>query len=265
MFQAVISGRLVAFERTMTWLDRAARGRNGVHLPVGSPQVLGESPLWPTLAVLTAAGLWATLPGRFVVGSGAGAFGFLRWIVPIFTVALIVPLALTAPGDRSLVRTAEARARRIHLTRRIASVGVIALVTAVNAGSIVLLVHLLVAGAHTQANLLLRAGIHLWITNVLVFALWFWELDGGGPLARHHHPSYQPDFLYPQQTFAEPELRWQPAFVDYLYLAFTNATAFSPTDAMPLTKWAKVLMMVESSASLLLAIMVVARAVNILK
>jgi uncharacterized membrane protein len=126
-------------------------------------------------------------------------------------------------------------------------------------------VHLLVNGAHTQANLLLKAGIHLWITNVIVFALWFWQLDGGGPLARRLHPNYAPDFLFPQQLLDEPELRWQPTFVDYLYVAFTNATAFSPTDAMPLTKWAKVLMMVQSAASLLLAIMVVARAVNILQ
>lgn len=79
------------------------------------------------------------------------------------------------------------------------------------------------------------------------------------------HPTYEKDFLFPQQMLDEPELRWQPTFVDYLYVAFTNATAFSPTDAMPLTKWAKVLMMVQSAASLLLAIMVVARAVNILQ
>ena len=249
----------------MTWRSRVARRDARLHLPVGSPQILGESPLWPSLAVLTAAGLWATLPGRFIVGPDAGAFGLLRWIVPALIVVLIVPLALTVPADRRLRRLAEGRAARIHLTRRITSIAVIAVVTAANAGSIVLLVHLLVSGAHTQANLLLRAGIHLWVTNVLVFALWFWQLDGGGPRARHAHPSYVPEFLFPQQTVDEPELRWLPTFVDYLYLAFTNATAFSPTDAMPLTKWAKVLMMIEASASLLLAIMVVARAVNILK
>jgi hypothetical protein len=248
----------------MTWLSRVRRPDEHVHLPVATAQVLGESPLWPTLAVLTAASLYATLPGRFIVGSGAGAFGALRWIVPALTVILIVPLALTVPRNRRLLRTAEERAGRIGLSRRLASTGVIALITAANAGSIILLVHLLVAGAHTQANLLLRAGIHLWITNVLVFALWFWQLDGGGPLARRLHPNYTPDFLFPQQMLAEPELRWQPTFIDYLYVAFTNATAFSPTDAMPLTKWAKVLMMMQSSASLLLAIMVVARAVNIL-
>jgi hypothetical protein len=248
----------------MTWLSRVQRQEERVHLPVGSAQLLGESPLWPILAVLTAAGLYATLPGRFIVGSGAGAFAALRWIVPVLTVVLIVPLALTVPRNEWFHRTAGVHAPHIRLSRRVASTGVIALITAANGISIILLVHLLVNGAHTQANLLLKAGIHLWITNVLVFALWFWQLDGGGPLARRLHPNYDKDFLFPQQMLDEPELRWQPTFVDYLYVGFTNATAFSPTDAMPLTKWAKVLMMVQSAASLLLAIMVVARAVNIL-
>jgi uncharacterized membrane protein len=143
---------------------------------------------------------------------------------------------------------------------------VIALISAANAAAILLLVHYLVAGAHTNARLLLRAGIHMWCMNAIVFALWFWQLDGGGPIARRLHPDSggARDFLFPQQTLDEAR-GWQPGFLDYLYLAYTNATAFSPTDAMPLSKWAKVLMLVESAASLLLAIMVVARAVNILK
>jgi hypothetical protein len=248
----------------MSWLNRVRMQEERVRLPLGSAEVLGESPLWPTLAVLTAAGLYATLPGRFIVGSGAGAFGALRWIVPALTVVLIVPLALTVPRNQRFLLAAEAQAGRIRLSRRVASTAVIALITLANGLSIILLVHLLVNGAHTQANLLLKAGIHLWITNVLVFGLWFWQLDGGGPLARRLRPDYAPDFLFPQQLLDQPELRWQPTFIDYLYVAFTNATAFSPTDAMPLTKWAKVLMMVQSTASLLLAIMVVARAVNIL-
>jgi uncharacterized membrane protein len=249
----------------VTWLSRIRRpAETAHHLPLASTAVLGESPVWPALAVLTAAGLYATLPSRFIAGSGSGAYGTLRWIVPALTFALLAPLALTVPNSR-LLRSAERRVQRVRLSRRIASLAVIALITLVNAISIILLVHLLVTGAHTKANLLLRAGIHLWITNVLVFALWFWQLDGGGPLARRLHPTYVVDFLFPQQLLDEPELRWQPSFIDYLYVAFTNATAFSPTDAMPLTKLAKVLMMVQSSASLLLAIMVVARAVNILQ
>src|SRR5882672_12091698 len=105
----------------MTWLGRVRQQEQRVHLPVGSAQDLGESPLWPTLAVLTAAGLYATLPGRFIVGSGAGAFGALRWIVPALTVILIVPLALTVPRNRRLLRTAEERAGKIGLSRRLAS------------------------------------------------------------------------------------------------------------------------------------------------
>jgi len=235
------------------------------HLPIASRAELGESPLWPTLAVLTAAGLYATLPGRFIVGSGAGAFGALRWVVPVLTILLLAPLALTAPRERRLLHRPDILpGTTLALTRRVASIAIIALITAANALSIVLLVHLLVRGAHTHADLLLRAGIHMWITNVLVFALWFWQLDAGGPLARRLGLGDTRDFLFPQQTL-EQSAAWQPTFVDYLYLAYTNATAFSPTDAMPLSAWAKTLMMVESAASLLLAIMVVARAVNILQ
>src|SRR5262249_15549867 len=121
-------------------------------------------------------------------------------------------------------------------------------------------------GAQAEASLLLRAGIHMWCLNVLVFALWFWELDSGGPVVRFHAEPEGRDFLFPQQ--AEPSIApsgWRPLFIDYLYLSFTNATAFSPTDTMPLTRWAKMLMLVESAASLVLALMVAARAVNILK
>src|SRR2546421_8955855 len=128
----------------MSWLSRVRRSNERVHLPVGTAQVLGESPLWPTLAVLTAASLYATLPGRFIVGSGSSAFGVLRWIVPALTFVLIVPLALTVPRHQRLLRTAEERAREVGLTRRLASTGVIALITVANGVSIILLVHLLV-------------------------------------------------------------------------------------------------------------------------
>ena len=142
----------------------------------------------------------------------------------------------------------------------------IAVVSAANAASIILLVHLLVNGAHANAPTLLRAAVHMWIVNVLLFGLWYWQLDSGGPLVR---PATEPaawDFLFPQQT--EPALKeggWKPTFLDYLYVSFTNAAAFSPTDTMPLSRWAKMLMLVQSAISLALAVMVVARAVNILK
>jgi hypothetical protein len=236
------------------------------HLPVASREELGESPLWPTLAVLTAAALYATLPTRFVSGhSSAGVFGAVRWIVPALTVILIAPLALSVPQQR-LLQSASARASALRLSRRIASISVIAVITAANAAAIVLLVHLLINGSNTQARLLLRAGVHMWVMNVLVFSLWFWQLDGGGPVERRLESPRERDFLFPQQTLAESNGEsWQPGFIDYLFVSYTNATAFSPTDTMPLSQWAKLLMIIQSAASLLLAIMVVARAVNILK
>ena len=235
------------------------------HLPLLSPDELGESPLWPTLAVLTAASLYATLPSNFIAGKSTGVFAAARWVVPALTVLLLAPLALNVPQQR-LLRSATARASALRLSRRLASLGVIALITLANAASIVLIVHLLVSGAHTHARVLLRAGVHMWCMNVLVFALWFWQVDGGGPLERRLDTGRAGEFLFPQHGLADAESRgWQPDFIDYLYLSYTNATAFSPTDAMPLSHRVKMLMLVQSAASLLLAIMVVARAVNILQ
>ena len=215
---------------------------------------LGESRWPPILAVLTAAALYATLPGRFIAGS-SGLITAARWLVPALALTLLAPLALTAP-----------RRHVVHsIPRRTAAISLIAIVTAANAAAIVLLVHLIVIGRHVAAHELIRAAIHMWCTNVIVFALWFWQLDSGGPMVRHAEASTTPDFLFPQTAtpeFASPG--WRPKFLDYLYVSFTNATAFSPTDAMPLTQWAKMLMLVESASSLLLLVMVAARAVNIL-
>ena len=213
---------------------------------------LGESPLWPAAAIVAAAGLYADLPSRFIAGSSAGAFGVVRWVVPVLTLLVLASLAAIRPRGR--------------LTRRRLAIGTIGIVSAANAASIILLVHLLVNGVGTETPaLLLRAALHMWAVNVLLFALWFWQLDGGGPLSRPTGPPTERDFLFPQQT--EPvyaEAGWRPLFLDYLYVSFTNATAFSPTDTMPLSRWAKMLMLVESAISLSLAVMVVARAVNIL-
>ena len=108
--------------------------------------------------------------------------------------------------------------------------------------------------------------IQIWLTNVIVFGLWYWELDRGGPGARCRENHREPDFLFPQMsTPAAAPPSWAPRFLDYLYVAFTNATAFSPTDTLPLTAWAKVLMAIQSLASLLTVALVAARAVNILQ
>jgi uncharacterized membrane protein len=105
----------------------------------------------------------------------------------------------------------------------------------------------------------------IWITNVIIFALWYWELDRGGPVARSKAVHKYPDFMYPQMQAPDlaPE-HWEPTFLDYLYVSFTNATAFSPTDTMPLSRWAKMLMMAQASVSLATVALVIARAVNIL-
>jgi len=226
---------------------------------------LGESPLWPAAAILAAAGLYADLPSRFIYGHGGGAFGVVRWVVPALTVLLLLTLGVLRPSG-PLARALDWHPHAIHVTRRRLSIVMIGVVSAANTASILLLVHLLVNGARATAPTLLRAAVHMWVVNVLLFALWFWQLDGGGPVDRPDCVPADRDFLFPQQT--EPALLekgWRPMFLDYLYVSFTNATAFSPTDTMPLSRWAKMLMLVQSAISLALAVMVVARAVNILK
>jgi hypothetical protein len=198
---------------------------------------LGESPLWPAAALLAAAGLYADLPTGFIYGAGGGgAFGVIRWIVPALTILVLASLAAIPARGR--------------FTRRRLIIGTIAFVSAANAVSIILLVHLLINGAHANGHDLLKAAVHMWVVNVLLFALWFWQFDGGGPLARPACPPVQRDFLFPQQL--EPvfiDAGWRPLFLDYLYVSFTNATAFSPTDSMPLSRWAKMLMLIQSAIS----------------
>jgi uncharacterized membrane protein len=215
---------------------------------------LGESPLWPAAALLGAAGLYADLPSRFIDGGGGSAFQGLRWVVPALTVLVLVSLAAIRP--------------RWRITRRHLVIGTIALVSLANTASIILLIHFVLNGGTGSgtASELIRAAIHMWAVNVLLFGLWYWQHDGGGPLGRPTCPPARRDFLFPQQL--EPifaDAGWRPLFLDYLYVSFTNATAFSPTDTMPLTRWAKMLMLVQSAISLALAVMVVSRAVNILK
>ena len=226
---------------------------------------LGESPLWPLAAIVASAGLYADLPTRFIAGPDAGAFSAVRWIVPALTGLLVVALVVSVPEGR-LVRTLDLRIEQVHVTRRVLALSSTAVVTAANSASIILLVHLLLNGAHVNAGPLLRAAVHMWVVNVLLFGLWYWQLDGGGPVRRPKCLPHDRDFLFPQQM--EPQLMvggWEPKFIDYLYVSFTNAAAFSPTDTMPLSRWAKMLMLVQSAISLTLAVMVVARAVNILK
>ena len=226
----------------------------------------GESPLWPTAAVVSAALLYVTLPSRFILGRGAaGFFGDLRWIVVGMTAVLLAALLLTFPHGL-LDRTFGMGVHRLRLGRRVLALTILGILTAANSASIYLLVHVLINGGQVVASPLLRAAVHLWCVNVLVFALGYWQLDGGGPVKRRTLDLRDRDFYFPQQT--DPGLfgtEWQPTFIDYLYVSYTNSSAFSPTDTMPLSRWAKVLMLIESAVSLTLGLMVVARAVNILR
>jgi hypothetical protein len=142
-----------------------------------------------------------------------------------------------------------------------------ALISFANAWSVVGLATGLVRGTEGEnAGPLLVTGGAIWLTNVIVFGLWYWEFDRGGPVARALGTRPYPDFQFVQMT--SPELAppdWEPAFADYLYLAFTNAAAFSPTDVMPLSRWAKLAMTLQSVISIVTVALIVARAVNILK
>ncbi|HVA30390.1 MAG TPA: hypothetical protein VMU58_03895 [Gaiellaceae bacterium] len=244
---------------------RIAAGDVVRRVPLVPQSELGESPLWPTAAVLSAAGLYVTLPGRFIVGRQAGFFGDIRWIVMGLTVVLLAALLVSVPHG-AVARTFGWHAHQVRVGRRVLSLGMIAVLTAANSASIYLLVHVLINGGTVVASPLLRAAVHLWCVNVLIFALWFWQLDGGGPVNRDTCAIHERDFFFPQQS--DPVLfgtAWHPSFIDYLYVSYTNSSAFSPTDTMPLSRWAKVLMLVQSAVSLTLGLMVVARAVNILR
>ncbi len=211
-----------------------------------------REPRWPaTLAVAVSIALYFALPDRLISGLGP------RWLVPALEGILGASLLIANP----------------HLTiesRRLRPVAItlIAFVNLANVVSLGELVHELLAVNHQSAlggRPLIYASVPIWVTNVLVFALWYWELDRGGPVARLELDRRQPDFLFPQMTAPDatrPD--WSPKFVDYLFTSFTNATAFSPTDTMPLTPWAKLLFMTQSLASLLTVALVVSRAVNIL-
>jgi hypothetical protein len=218
-------------------------------------QTAGEpgwhEPRWPaTVALLVCVGLYLALPARLL--------GIPRWVVPTIELLAIIPLSIGA--------------RHRHPDEppwsRVTTIIAIAFINLANIASIGLLVHELLRGGKiiNDGRALVYAAVLVWTTNFLVFGLWFWELDRGGPAVRQTRHERHPDFLFPQMT--DPSLapeHWEPGFLDYIYVGFTNATAFSPTDAMPLTVSAKVLMAIESAASLITVVVVAARAVNILQ
>ena len=195
-----------------------------------------------------------------------------RWLAPTFEIALLVPLSVATAWTQTTVQNARAdhHWRRVARQRwwiRSSALFLTAVITAVNAASLVSLVHALLAqAARKTGQTLLLDAVNIWITNVIIFALWYWNIDRGAPASRGVREPGEPDFLFPQMTLRPQEkfVSWSPGFIDYVYVAFTNASAFSPTDTMPLTQRAKLLMMAQSAISLLTLALVAARAVNIL-
>jgi uncharacterized membrane protein len=207
-------------------------------------------PRWPAfIAIAAVAGLYAALPSYLVLGP--------QRLYIILVMVLLIPTVITHVKD-------------YHTLNRVLGFIVSGVLTVGMIGSVVLLISELPSHKQTSTELLTSAAA-LWFTNVLVFALWYWRLDGGGPHGRERIPGHQYGaFLFPQMTLP-PDLKakvgehyWSPNFIDYLFLAFNTSTAFSPTDVPVLARWGKVLMMVQAIISLTVLALLAARAVNIL-
>jgi uncharacterized membrane protein len=212
--------------------------------------LLYRDPVWaPQLVVAGAIALDLALPDKLTIGP--------FWLLPAVEGLLLFGLVGASPHPRL---------RYSPIRRRIA-LALIGLVSAVNVFSLIELVSHLLHGGKANGRALIFSGVALWVTNVLLFALWYWELDRGGPVARASGTDPAPDFLFPQMTddaakYARRD--WMPGLIDYLYVSLTNSAAFSPTDTMPLTPTAKLLMGAQALVSILILVLVVARAVNIL-
>jgi hypothetical protein len=217
-------------------------------VPAWRRETPGENRASAALAILAAIALQAVLPDRLAVRP--------VWVLPVLEVAVLIGLTVVNP----------VRMSRSHPAARAGGLVLVGLIIAANVASSVRLVHAILDGsASHDPNTLLGSGAAIYLTNIVGFALLYWELDRGGPVARAGARDPHPDFLFPQMS--SPELApmdWEPTFVDYFYVSFTNATAFSPTDTMPLTVWAKLMMALQSAVALGVVALVIARAINIL-
>jgi len=219
-------------------------------LTAPSDHIDKPEPRWQAiLALLAIGGIYLALPRDLVIGP--------VWLLPTLIIALLAPTVVSHRlGRQSLNRT---------LGIVISGITTLALI-----GSVILLVRAL--PAHRESPMqLLRSGGLLWLTNVIVFALWYWRLDGGGPTLRHKEKKFgSTSFLFPQMQIPQDERaqfacgRWRPRFVDYLFVAFTQSSTFGPTDSPLLARWAKVLAMIQILISLTIVVLLISRAIGVL-
>jgi hypothetical protein len=230
------------------------------HDPGAARRNPGEARFAAGAAIIVALVLYILLPNPLIVGP--------RFVVPVLELALFVPLLIANPH----------RFTRDTGRLRVLSIALTGLIAVANMTALGLLLHALVSGHSEPGRLLLLGAAQVWVTNMIAFGLAFWELDRGGPVARalEPHGDLPPaDFRFPQDedhdAVAEVAARsskvsdWSPGFVDYLYVSVTNSTAFSPTDTMPLSHRAKLLMSIQSLSALMLMVIVIARGVNVLQ
>jgi uncharacterized membrane protein len=219
-------------------------------VPAWKRRTKGEARWQVALCTAIAIALQVAVPGRLAMVSPV-------WVLPTVQAVLLVVLIAANPY----------RITRQSTPLRVIGLTLMAILSFANAWSVVSLTIGLVHGTEGQnAGPLLITGGAIWLTNIVVFGLWYWEFDRGGPAERAAGTRQYPDLMFPQMatpSLAPPD--WEPAFPDYLYLAFTNAAAFSPTDVMPLSRWAKLAMTIQSIVSIVTVALIVARAVNILK
>jgi hypothetical protein len=204
--------------------------------PIGVPR-------WPAIvALLVVAVLLAFVSDQLTLGPS--------WLPLVVVMVLLVPLVLAIRAER-------------HTSRRALGMAAIGTVTAAVAASTIFLVQQLLAGRVTAPSLLTSAG-GLWAANLFTFALWYWEIDGGGPSKRRRDGHVSTDFLFPQLQVGDGTSShgWWPGFLDYLFVAFNASTAFSPTDTLILSRRAKILMMIQATIAFVTVIVIAARAIN---
>lgn len=227
------------------------------------------SDLW-----LARAALLGIIALQWLVQTQQHLAGLRIWVLSVLELLLLIFLTFTSerhfrrarPGEGATLRFIEGEGGFVRVLAMIT----IGLASIINLIGLVRLILSLLDSSKTQGVVLLGDALNLFFTNVIVSGLWYWELDRGGPFKRCTAEPGLADFLFPQMAMDKEERdgiisrHWRPHFIDYLYIAFTNATAFSPTDALPLTRPAKMLMGLQAGVSLITVAIVAARAVNIL-